>query len=69
MSRREVIHQQIFKPGMFGGVVNTTICGRVDNSKQDLNVDGGAVTCKFCLRIIAAGNSPRLKWIGWKPAA
>jgi len=66
--RRQVSHQQVFIPNAFGGVTNTTICGRVDNSKDDLNVEAAEVTCKFCLRIIAEGRSPRLKHIGWSPA-
>lgn len=68
MARREVHHQQVFMPNSFGGFTNTTVCGRVDNSKDDLNVDAPEVTCKFCQRIIAEGRSPRLKYIGWQPA-
>ena len=62
----KINHQHIYKPGSFGGVVNTTLCGRVDNSTDDRNVSD-AVTCKFCRRMIEANVSPRLKWIGWKP--
>lgn len=62
----KINHQHIYKPGMFGGVSSTTLCARVDNSTNDRNVDDN-VTCKFCRKIIAAGVSPRLKWIDWKP--
>lgn len=69
MARREVHHQQVYMPNSFGGITNTTICGRVDNSKADYNVCGPEVTCKFCQRIIAEGRSPRLKYISSQPAA
>lgn len=43
-------HQQIYKPGPFGGTLNTTICGRMNSACKDgMNV-GGKVTCKLCLK-------------------
>lgn len=62
-----VNHQQIYKPGFAGGIVNTTICGRVNNHQSDGYNVSDEVSCKFCLRIIEKGVSVRLKWIGWKP--
>jgi len=62
-----VSHKQIFKPGAFGGVSNTTLCGRVDNSGDDMNVDD-KVTCKICRDILSGVRlSARTKWIGWTP--
>ena len=65
---RKVAHQQIYKPGMFGGVVNTTLCGAVDNknwgTNDGMNV-GNNVTCKNCMKILS-GERPayNLKWVG-----
>jgi hypothetical protein len=55
----KVIHKQIYKRGMFGGVSNTTLCGRVRNG-GDYNVaePGEQVTCLFCLKLIAAKGEP-----------
>lgn len=66
-----VRHQQIFKPGIFGGVTNRTLCGRVSNASDDMNieVEGEGVTCKLCTRLIVEGKSPLLKYIGWRPPA
>ncbi len=68
---RSVIHRQIYKPSAFGGVSNTTLCGRVSNAAEDLNVDGSSadVTCKFCLGILDKGVHVRLKWLDWTPPA
>lgn len=62
---RKVTHRQIYKPA-FGGIANTTVCGRVRND-TDYNVaeDHEAPTCTYCLRAIAAGTYGT-KWIGWK---
>ncbi len=52
-----VTHKQIYKEGCFGGKLNTTLCGRVDNvnnKKNDgMNIsDNGAdFTCKLCIKI------------------
>ena len=65
----KVAHRHIWKPGFGGGVVNTTLCGRVDNSTSDYNVadtDDG-VTCKFCLRILNGHPNYNSKWLNWKP--
>ena len=48
-----VTHKQIYKAGLHGGTVNTTLCGRVSDALPDgMNV-GENVTCKLCLAIIA----------------
>lgn len=48
-----VTHKQIYRPSPFGGIVNTTLCGRVSHADDDgMNV-GDQVTCKLCLRRIA----------------
>jgi len=49
-----VTHQPVWKPAMFGGVTNSTLCGvrsviRADAA--DLNV-GDDVTCKLCNAIL-----------------
>ena len=48
---RVVLHKQIYKRGVFGGTVNTTLCGRLHQG-EDMNVSirDDEVTCKFCLR-------------------
>lgn len=58
----KVKHLQIYKPGPFGGTINTTICGRVRN-EQDYNVAEGRadVTCSYCKRIISE-NAAILQW-------
>jgi hypothetical protein len=68
---RAVVHRQIYKPSAFGGVTNTTLCGRVSNASDDLNVEGRSedVTCKFCLGILDKGVHVRLRWLDWKPPA
>lgn len=69
---RVVNHQQIYKPGIFGGITNRTLCGRVSSAGEDMNVSGtdatADVTCKMCVRLITDGRSPLLKYIGWKPS-
>lgn len=57
--RGRVRHRQIYKPGPFGGVINTTLCGRVRN-EQDYNVaeQGEEVTCSYCRRLIAQHGEP-----------
>ena len=47
-------HKQIYKEGVFGGLQNTTLCGRVNNYQNEKN-DGANVSedfnCKFCLKM------------------
>jgi hypothetical protein len=68
---RAVVHRQIYKPSAFGGVTNTTLCGRVSNASDDLNVEGRSkdVTCKFCPGILDKGVHVRLRWLDWTPPA
>ena len=64
---KTVTHQQIFKESVFGGILNTTLCGRMSHTDDDgMNV-GDAVTCKLCLKINANPNHWRFKnaW-SWK---
>jgi hypothetical protein len=65
---KQVKHLQVYKPAAFGGVVNTTICGRVRNN-QDYNVADSRedVTCSYCKQLIKE-NAPILKWEGYQPA-
>lgn len=55
---RQVKHKQIYRPGPFGtGTVNRTLCGFVSNADAaGMNVasSDSDVTCKFCLRLMAA---------------
>ena len=53
--KREVAHKQLYRPGVFGGTVNTTLCGRV-RQDEDMNV-GKRVTCKLCLRLTSKGST------------
>ena len=48
-----VMHKQVYRPGVFGGTLNTTLCGRLRSGKE-MNVESqdGRVTCKFCLRVL-----------------
>ena len=49
-----VLHRHIWKPTLGNsGVINTTLCGRVDNS-GDYNVadSDSEVTCMFCRRLL-----------------
>lgn len=55
MSRR-VLHKSLVKAGPFGGTLYTSLCGRLrGGSDYSLNVanDPLAVTCKYCLRVMA----------------
>jgi len=51
-----VIHRFIVRPGPFGGILTTTLCGRMNRACNDgINSgDGAQVTCKFCIKIAAA---------------
>ncbi len=50
-----VIHAQVYRQGAFGGMLNTTACGRVSGRGSDNNVSTNQleVTCKFCLKKLA----------------
>lgn len=60
MPAAQVKHRQVYRPGSFGGTVNTTYCNRV-RSGQDYNVaeDGEEVTCFFCKKAIAERGEPK----------
>lgn len=46
-----VKHKQVYRPNAFGGVTNTTLCGRVRQGNEMNMADSDEqVTCKFCLR-------------------
>lgn len=64
-----VLHRHIWKPSFGGGTVNTTLCGRVDNSTSDYNVaeTDADVTCKFCRRLLDGAVNHNTKWLGWQP--
>jgi hypothetical protein len=50
----KIIHKQIYKENVFGGITNTTLCGRVDNSNNEKNNGmniGDDFNCKLCLKI------------------
>jgi len=47
-----IFHQQLSRPNAFGGMTNTTLCGRMSNQHDDMNVDA-KVTCKLCLKRLA----------------
>ncbi|MGI9411577.1 MAG: hypothetical protein ACR2OV_15975 [Hyphomicrobiaceae bacterium] len=67
---RTVLHRHIWKPGFSGGVVNTTLCGRVDNS-SDYNIADSDedVTCKFCRKLLGGATNYNSKWLNWQPPA
>lgn len=50
---KPVMHKQVYRRGPFGGVMNTTLCGRL-HSGEEMNVESqdNRVTCKFCLRVL-----------------
>lgn len=52
-NRSKVLHKQIYKPGPFGGTLNTTACRRV-HAGDDYNVadHDEQVSCKFCRKIM-----------------
>lgn len=49
---KPVSHFQVYRKNAFGGTTNTTLCGRMSNAGDDMNVADGEqeVTCKLCLR-------------------
>lgn len=54
---RMVIHRARTRPGIFGGTLTTTDCGRMNRMSEDgMNSTGddSKVTCKFCLKQMAA---------------
>lgn len=66
---RKIVHRQIYKshPSM---TINTTMCGRVSNAADDLNVAGDVqeVTCKFCLKALANPKHYNQRWLNHEPA-
>lgn len=51
------LHKHKNRPNRFGGTTYTTLCGRMNAASSDgMNVaeTEAEVTCKFCLRIMAA---------------
>lgn len=57
-----VLHKQIYRPGIFGGVRNTTACGRVRQGLSDgsnVAATDDEVTCKFCRVKIENGTVPK----------
>jgi len=49
----KITHCQIYKKGVFGGLTNTTLCGRVNDYENEKN-DGMNVAndfnCKLCIK-------------------
>lgn len=56
-----VVHKSVQRPGVFGGTLNTTLCGRMNRACPDgMNSgEGDEVTCRFCLREIRRLADPR----------
>ena len=52
-NRSKVLHKQIYRHLPWGGIINTTICGRVHQG-HDYNVaeDDAGVSCTYCQRIM-----------------
>ena len=47
-------HKQIYKNGVFGGILNTTLCGKLNNYQNEKNKGMNVSTdfnCKLCLKI------------------
>jgi len=65
MSRKKVTHVHTYRPGIGGGVANSTLCGRVRNG-GDYNIadDARSATCSFCKAIMETGNEKRLRFVG-----
>lgn len=69
MAQKKVLHRHIWKPSIFGGTVNTTLCGRVDNS-SDYNIADvdSEVTCTFCRKLLdGKTKNYNLKWLDYQP--
>jgi len=69
MARKKVLHRHIWKPGALGGTVNTTLCGRVDNS-GDYNIadTDDEVTCSFCRKMLdGVTHNWNAKWMDYQP--
>ena len=55
-----VIHKQIYRRGPFGGVLNTTLCGRLHAGQEhNCTEKDSEVTCKFCLAKLQALRKPQ----------
>lgn len=60
-----VVHQQVYKELRDGGMLNTTLCGRLA-AGEDMNVAGidestgtsETVTCKLCLKRLKQKEQP-----------
>lgn len=49
-----ITHKQIYQKGIFGGITNTTLCGRVNNWQNEKNKGMNIkekFNCKLCLKI------------------
>lgn len=55
-----VMHKSLVKKNAFGGITTTTQCNRNSyrgqSSGMNIAITDDAVTCKFCLKIIAEGR-------------
>lgn len=51
-----VIHKSVVRPGLLGGTLTTTLCGRMRTISDGMNI-GDEVTCKFCLRKMASSGN------------
>lgn len=65
-----VEHRHIWKPAFAGGHCLTTLCGRVDNSGDDMNTaeNDDKVTCKLCRRLLdTPAKNYNSKWLNYTP--
>lgn len=55
-----VIHKQTYRKGPFGGVLNTTLCGRLRaGDEHNCTEKDEEVTCKFCLSKLSSKTQPK----------
>jgi len=50
MSKSQVTHVYVSRPGPFGGTLHTTLCGRMADPSRTMNTSAD-VNCKLCLRL------------------
>ena len=52
---RKVTHWYQVKPGVFGGTLTTSLCGRLRTTSDGMNLtdDMKEVSCKFCIKSLS----------------
>ncbi len=62
--KKIVTHKQIYQDNAFGGITNSTLCGRVNNHESDKN-EGANVSegfnCYFCKQIANSWGTKKIE--------